>query len=113
MEYGACSVIALTHFAVFDPITFEAWGTNFNGENPDHGLEMQMPMAHADHRVENYLFSARISPAQMQALADLLLSETIPDGYYVVLYTIKMLAMILGTIRPIFIPRFQNRWVHP
>ncbi len=88
IEYGACGTTPSIHLAVFDPITFEAWGTNYNGENPDHEFG-NANVNSCRARVEYYFIYRQNNPAQMQALADLLLSETIPDDHYVVLYTLR------------------------
>lgn len=89
VEYGACGTAASVHLAVFDPITFEPWGTNYNGANPDNNFGNANNNGACRARVEYYFIYRQNSPVQMQALADLLLSETIPDGHYVVLYTIR------------------------
>lgn len=88
VEYGACGTTPSIHLAIFDPITFEAWGTNYNNQNPDHEFG-NANLNSCRARVERYFIYRQNSPAQMQALADLLLSETIPDGHYVVLYTLR------------------------
>ena len=89
VEYGACTTTRSLHLAVIDPITFQAWGTNFNGENPGHDFGNANTNGSCRQRVEYYFIFRQNQPAQMQALADLLLSETIPDGYYVVLYSLN------------------------
>lgn len=89
VEYGACFTTRSLYLAIIDPITFEAWGTNFNGENPDHDFGNANANGACRNRVEYYFIFRQNQPAQMQALADLLLSNTIPDDYYVVLYTIN------------------------
>lgn len=107
VEYGACGTSQSVHLAVFDPITFEAWGTNYNDENPDH--EFGNANLHSCRaRVERYFIYRQNNPVQMQALADLLLSETIPDGHYVVLYTIRNVNYSLWDDAPDIYTAFQS-----
>lgn len=89
LEYGACFAIPSVHLAVVDPVTFEPWGTAYNGENPDHDFGNANDNGACRNRVENYFIFRQNQPDQMQALADLLLSDIIPDGHYVVLYTLR------------------------
>lgn len=89
VEYGTCLGNPAIHLAVFDPITFEAWGTNAEGLNPDNDFGNVNAGGACRQRVEYYFIFWQNQPAQMQALADLLLSQTIPDGHYVMLYTIR------------------------
>lgn len=89
VEYGACLTTRSLYLAIINPITFAAWGTNYNGENPDHDFGNANNNGACRQRVEYYFIYRQNQPAQMQALADLLLSDTIPDGYYVVLYTLN------------------------
>jgi hypothetical protein len=93
VEYGACLTIPSIHLAVFDPVTFDAWGTDWGSSNPDNNFGNdnngdRVPPCRS--RVENFFIFRQSNPAQMQALADLLLSETIPDGYIVVLYAVGL-----------------------
>ena len=89
VEYGACFGIPSIHMAVFDPITFEAWGTNSSGQNPDHDFGNANANGACRNRVENYFIFRQNNAAQMQALADVLTGSEIPDGYYVLLYTMR------------------------
>lgn len=89
VEYGACFTTPAVHLAVFDPITFQAWGTNAEGLNPQNDFGNVNAGTGCRQRVEYYFIFWQNQPEQMQALADLLASETIPDGHYVMLYTIR------------------------
>ncbi|NEN24935.1 hypothetical protein G3O08_15650 [Cryomorpha ignava] len=108
VEYGACGTSPSVHLAVFDPITFEAWGTNYDGANPDHNFGNANNGGACRARVEYYFIYRQSSATQMQALADLLLSETIPDGHYVVLYTIRNVNYELWDNTPDIYTAFQS-----
>lgn len=88
VEYGACFLTPSIHLAVLDPVTFEAWGTNAEGQNPQNDFGNANAGTGCRSRVEYHFVFRQNNPTQMQALADLLLSDIIPDGHYVVLYPI-------------------------
>lgn len=88
VEYGLCTGTPSIHLAVFDPITFEAWGTNYNNQNPQNVFGNANETS-CRQRVEYYFIFRQNNPEQVQALADLLLSDVIPDGHYVVLYSAR------------------------
>ena len=100
VEYGACFSNPSIHLAVFDPITFEAWGTNAQGQNPQNDFGNVNAGTGCRQRVEYYFIFRQQEPDQMQALADLLLSETIPDGHYVVLYSLRYVSYDLLDATP-------------
>jgi hypothetical protein len=91
IEYGACTTAPAIHLVVLEPITFEAWGTDWGGENPQNNFgndntgDRDPPCR---PRVEYFFIFRQGNPTQMQALADLLNSDIIPDGHYIVLYPI-------------------------
>ncbi len=89
VEYGACLGTPSLHLAVIDPVSFQPWGTNYNGQNPDHDFGNANANGACRARVENFFIFRQTIPEQMQALADLLESDEIPDGHYVVLYTLR------------------------
>jgi hypothetical protein len=94
IEYGACTTAPSLHMAVFDPITFKPWGTNFGGENPenDFGNANANGGGGCRQRVENFFIFRQGNPTQVQALADVLLDGTIPDGHYVLLYSVRFVS---------------------
>ncbi len=108
VEYGACFSNRSIHLAIFDPVSFEAWGTNYNGQNPDHNFGNHNETGNCRPRVEYYFIYRQENPQQMQALADLLLSETIPDGHYVVLYTIRNVSYDAWEATPDIYTAFQS-----
>ena len=88
VEYATCNGTPAVHLVVFDPITFDAWGTNYNNQNPQNTFG-NFNETSCRQRVEYFFVFLQNSPTQMQALADLLLSETIPDGHIVILYSAR------------------------
>ncbi|MGB6035400.1 MAG: C25 family cysteine peptidase, partial [Cryomorphaceae bacterium] len=88
IEYGLCFGTPSIHLAVFDPVTFDAWGTNYNDQNPQNAFG-NFNETSCRPRVEYFFIFRQTIPEQMQALADLLLSEIIPDGHIVVLYSAR------------------------
>ncbi|MEM9053135.1 MAG: C25 family cysteine peptidase, partial [Bacteroidota bacterium] len=88
IEYATCNGTPAVHLVVFDPITFDAWGTNYNNQNPQNAFG-NFNETSCRERIEYFFVFLQNNPTQMQALADLLLSETIPDGHIVVLYSAR------------------------
>ena len=86
VEYGGCFTNPSLHLMVFDPVTLEAWGTNYQGANPDNDFGNVNANGGCRPRVENY-FIFRQNASQLQALADVLTDGTIPEDHYVLLYT--------------------------
>jgi len=91
VEYGLCTGTPSIHLAVFDPVTFEAWGTNYNNQNPQNAFGNANETS-CRQRVEYFFIFRQTIPEQVQALADLLLSDIIPDGHYVVLYSARFVS---------------------
>jgi hypothetical protein len=92
VEYGLCLGTPSVHLVVFDPLTFDAWGTDFGGANPDNFFGNDNNGARnppCRSRIEYYFIFRQNNPEQMQSLADLLLSDVIPDGHIVVLYSAR------------------------
>ncbi|MCB0791505.1 MAG: hypothetical protein H6595_08010 [Flavobacteriales bacterium] len=90
MEGQGCGGATAMHVAVVDPTTLQAWGTFFNGENPDHQFGNVNNDGACRQRVERYFIFRTSSPPQMDALNNLLANE-IPDGYYLLLWTYRFL----------------------
>jgi hypothetical protein len=88
VEYGACFLTPSIHLVIFEPISFDAWGTNAEGQNPDNNFGNANAGTGCRSRVEYHFVFRQNNPTQMQALADLLLGDIIPDGHYVVLFPI-------------------------
>lgn len=86
IEYGGCGVSPALHVAVFDPQTFEHWGTAFEGENPDHNFGNFNNESACRNRVENYFIFRQNNAAQMSGFSNMVLNE-VPDGHYLLIYT--------------------------
>lgn len=80
-DYAVCSGIPPLHVAVIDPLTFEAWGTNYNGANPDHDFGNTLCRS----RVEKFFIFYQNSAQQLQAFQNMVLNE-VPDGHYLLIY---------------------------
>jgi hypothetical protein len=81
-EYAVCSWTPPIHVAVIDPVTFETWGTNYNGANPDHDFGNTLCRG----RVEKYFIFYQNSLSQLQSFQNMVLNE-VPDGHYLLIYT--------------------------
>jgi len=80
-DYAVCSGTPPLHVAVIDPSTFESWGTNYNGANPDHDFGNTLCRS----RVEKYFIFYQNSAQQLQAFQNMVLNE-VPDGHYLLIY---------------------------
>lgn len=81
-DYAVCSWQPPIHVAVINPITFETWGTNYNGANPDHDFGNHL----CRNRVEKFFIFYQDNLADLQAFQNMVLNE-VPDGYFLLIYT--------------------------
>ncbi len=81
-DYSVCSWTPPLHVAVIDPITFESWGTNYNGANPDHDFGNLLCRS----RVEKYFIFYQDNLAHLQSFQNMVLNE-VPDGHYMIIFT--------------------------
>lgn len=81
MDYGVCTWTPPLHVVVIDPITFEPWGTNYNGANPDHDFGNVLCRG----RVEKFFIFNQDNPAHLQSFQNMVLNE-VPDGHYLLIY---------------------------
>ncbi|MCA1752557.1 MAG: C25 family cysteine peptidase, partial [Flavobacteriales bacterium] len=108
LEYGACFLTPSIHLAVIDPVSFEAWGTNAEGQNPENDFGNANAGTGCRNRVEYHFVFRQNNPTQMQSLADLLLGNQIPNGWYVVLYPIRTINYSDWDNTPDIYTAFQN-----
>lgn len=108
LEYGACFTIPSIHMVVIDPVTLKPWGTNFGGQNPQNDFGNANANGGCRQRVENYFIFRQNIPAQMEALANVLNSNTIPDGHYVLLYTMRFVSYNNWEATPSIYPAFKS-----
>lgn len=81
-DYAVCSWTPPLHVAVIDPVTFEPWGTNYNGANPGHDFGNILCRS----RVEKFFIFYQDNLAHLQAFQNMVLNE-VPDGHYLLIYT--------------------------
>lgn len=82
-EEGGCTTTPAMIVAIIDPLTLEPWQTNYAGANPNHDFGNTLCRS----RVENYFFFFLSDPTDRAGLENLLSSNVIPDGHYVLAYT--------------------------
>ncbi len=96
---NGCGSPAAFMVCVVDPVTFDAWGTPYIGENPTHDFGQQNAPS-CRPRVENFFVFRQNVADQMDSMAIMLQNE-IPDGHYVIVYTWKDLFFdVLATSDP-------------
>jgi hypothetical protein len=101
IEYGGCGSNAALHVAVIDPVTFEAWGTNYLDENPNNNFGNYNLSGVCRQRVEFTFFYFQ-SDQFTTAILDQLL-PAVPDGHYVLIYSwIHLNAQVLYAGSPFF-----------
>lgn len=81
-DYSVCSWTPPIHVGVIDPVTFESWGTNYNGANPDHDFGNLL----CRQSVEKHFIFYQDNLTHLQAFQNMVLNE-VPDGHYLVIYT--------------------------
>ena len=85
-DYGICFTTPSIHVAVIDPLTFEAWGTFYNGENPDHSFGNANDNGSCSNWVQEYFIFRQNSASQLANFQNMVLNE-VPDGHYMLIYT--------------------------
>lgn len=86
VEYAGCGGIPALHVLVFDPNTFEAWGTAAEGQNPENNFGNQNNGNACRTRVENYFIFRQNNAAQMDGFSNMVLNA-VPDEHYLLIYT--------------------------
>lgn len=82
-DYGYISAQPTFYVAVIDHISFEAWGTRFNGQNPNHAFGNFNDNI---FRVMKYFTFYQNNATSMAALENMLLNQ-VPDSNYILVYT--------------------------
>src|SRR5690606_6354038 len=70
VDYGGCGGAPAIHVAVFDPQTFEYWGTAWEDENPDHNFGNANNGSVCRNRVENYFIFHQSNTTQMEGFSN-------------------------------------------
>lgn len=90
-EYGICSTTPSIHVAVIDPVKLRSWGTRWIDpqgviHNPNHNFGNVNNETGCRNRIEDYFIFRQNSPAQLQALENMITNE-VPDGHYLLVYS--------------------------
>lgn len=87
LEYGGCGLAPAIHIAVLDSLTFEPWGTPYNGENPTNYFgQANFDGNCGKARVQNYFIFRANTPSQLAGMKDMLLNK-VPNGNYILAWT--------------------------
>jgi hypothetical protein len=90
-DYGMCWLDPSIHMAVIDPVTLKSWFTVYN---PSSDTEVGHDLLNLNHlgtcrpRQEKY-FIYRQNEEGLTNLNTVLNSDLIPDGHYIILYTVN------------------------
>lgn len=81
-DYSVCGTLPQLHVAVIDPVTIQAWETNYNGQNPgkDFGNTMGCRA-----RAEKYFIFFQNNPNSMQAFRNMVTNE-VPNGHHLLIW---------------------------
>lgn len=88
IDDNGCQGQTALHVAVFDPITLEPWGTQWNGTNPENDFGNLNNGTSCRNRVE-YFFIFQNNATQLAGMQNML--NTIPDGHYMFVFTWRYL----------------------
>lgn len=80
-DYDVCNAPVLV-VGVVDPLTFESWGTNPAGQNPDHNFGNMLCRG----RVEKYFLFRQYVASDLNAFQNMVLNE-VPDGHHLLIYS--------------------------
>jgi hypothetical protein len=99
IEYGGCQSVPSIHVVVLDPVTFEAWGTAADGENPGNDFGNQNSGDNCRTRVEYFFIFRQNEPDQMSGFQNMVLNA-VPDDHYILIYTWRYLvnAQLEGSV---------------
>lgn len=93
-EYNFCSIEPAILVGVVDPFTLEAWGTRYDDGttvyNPNNNFGNSNDNGGCRARVEKHFAYYQNNATQMASLEDLLTNQ-IPDDYYVLIYSARYL----------------------
>ena len=111
VEYGVCSLSPSFYVAVIDPSDCSAWGTNFNGANPNHsfGNENDGPGTPCHQRVEQYFVFEQNDSMQLAGMLNML--QQIPDGHSIIVYApISYDYSVVNATNSNLIDELSSRW---
>lgn len=85
VEYANYAGQLAFYVAVIDPETCTAWGTNYNGANPDHSFGNFNENGAYRQRVEYFFAFSMDDSLQLEGMKNML--QTIPAGHSIIIYT--------------------------
>lgn len=86
-EYGGCGLGPAIHIAVLDSLTFEPWGTPYQGQNPGNNFGQLNTNGNCGKpRVQNYFIFQASNATQLAGLKDMLVNR-VPVGNYILVWT--------------------------
>lgn len=85
-DYNGCGTAAGWHVAVVDPGSFEAWGTSYNGENPQNNFGNLNQNGVCGSRVRKFFTFLTNNATQLAGMRNML-ENAVPDGHHVLCYT--------------------------
>lgn len=85
-DYGICFTTPSIHVAVIDPLSFEAWGISYNGENPGNSFGNVNDNGGCSSWVQKYFIFRQTTADQLSNFQNMVLNE-VPDGHYLLIYT--------------------------
>ena len=87
IEYGGCGLGPAIHIAVLDSLSFEPWGTPYQGLNSNHFFgQVNFNGNCGKPRVQHFFIFQANNASQLAGLKDMLLNQ-VPDGNYVLAWT--------------------------
>lgn len=108
VEYGVIAPEPGFYVVVFDQSTCSAWGTNYNGANPDHSFG-NFNEGNVRPRVEYYFFFKYSDSLQLAGMQNML--QQIPAGHAIVIYTpISYDYAAVNAVNPNLTQELKNRW---
>ena len=107
IDYGICTWTPSIHVAVIDPVTLEFWGKRINGLNPRHYFGNANDGPACRNRVEYFFNFRQNNPVQMESLRSMIL-DSVPDGHYILAYTVGAQYNEWDNITPSLRQTFQN-----
>lgn len=108
VEYGLVTPEPGFYVAVFDQSSCTAWGTNYNGANPDHSFG-NYNEANGRSRVEYYFYFKYSDSVQLAGMLNML--QQIPTGHVIVIYTpISYDYAAVNAVNSNLTLELKNRW---
>ena len=87
IEYGGCGLGPAIHIAVLDSLSFNAWGTPFQGQNSSNYFgQINFDGNCGKPRVQRFFIFQANNATQLSGLKDMLVNK-VPDGNYILAWT--------------------------